>query len=427
MAGQAEHATAAEVTDRARRQVGGLFARGVEPGDWVAFFEPGGVDLLAAVHGCLLAGIAPVVLSPGLTSHERSELLADLPVRVVGDLTPGPPAELGTFHRARPVHVTSGTTGAPKAVWSGWLEEPAATTLHAEEREVWDLRADDVHLVLAPLSHSAPLRFALNTVLAGGEVVVLPKFDGPAAAAAIAAHHTTTTFAAPAHLQRLLERPELDLSSFRLVAHAGSPCPERVKRAALAAFPDSVVTEFYGSTEAQFTVCPPADWLAHPGSVGRARPGRELRVRDGVVWVRVPPHARFSYFDAPDKTAAAWDGPWFTAGDLGALDDDGYLTLHGRDGDLIISGGVNVYPAEVERALRELPGVEDAVVFGVPDDRWGEQVCAVLAGTVTPDDVTAWAGERLAPPKRPKRVTVLTGLPRTHSGKPDRRAARDLL
>ncbi len=422
-----ERTTAAEVTDRARRQVGGLLARGVVPGDWVAFFEPGGVDLLAAVHGCLLAGIAPVVLSPQLTAHERGELLADLPVRLVGDLTPGPPAELGPFHRARPVHVTSGTTGRPKAVWSGWLDEAAAAALHTEERDVWGLRPDDVHLVLAPLSHSAPLRFALNTVLAGGAVVVLPKFDAAAAAAAIAAHHPTTTFAAPAHLQRLLDVPGLDLAGFRLVAHAGSPCPERVKRAAIAAFPDGSVTEFYGSTEAQFTVCPPEVWLAHPGTVGAARPGRELRIRDGVVWVRLPAHARFSYSDAPEKTAAAWDDDWFTAGDLGALDDDGLLTLHGRDGDLVISGGVNVYPAEVERALRELPGVDDVVVFGVPDERWGEQVCAVVAGPVAAEDVSAWAAQRLAAPKRPKRVRVLTALPRTHSGKPDRRAARGLL
>ena len=422
-----ERATAAEVTERARRQVGGLLERGARPGDWVAFFQPGSVDLLAAVHGCLLAGIAPVVLSPGLTAHERAELLADLPVRLTGDLTPGSPAELGPFHRARPVHVTSGTTGTPKAVWSGWLDEPAAAALFGEERDVWGMTAGDVHLVLAPLSHSAPLRFALTMVLAGGDVVVLPKFDAAEAAAAIATHRPTTTFAAPAHLQRLLAAPDLDLSGFRLVAHAGSPCPERVKRAALTAFPAGSVTEFYGSTEAQFTVCPPEEWLAHPGTVGRARPGRELRVRDGKVWVRLPAHARFSYFDAPEKTAAAWDGDWFTAGDLGSLDDDGYLTLHGRDGDLVISGGVNVYPAEVERALRELPGVEEAVVFGRPDERWGEQVCAVLSGTVTPAEVTAWAARRLAAPKRPKRVTVLTALPRTHSGKPDRRAARDLL
>lgn len=422
-----QRATAAEVTDRARRQVGGLLARGVVPGDWVAFLEPGSVDLLAAVHGCLLAGIAPVVLSPGLTPREREELLRDLPVRAVADLTPGPPAELGTFHRARPVHVTSGTTGSPKAVWSGWLTAAAAAALHGEERDVWGLAAHDVHLVLAPLSHSAPLRFALNTVLAGGDVVVAPKFDADAAVAAIATHRPTTTFAAPAHLQRLLERDDLDAGCFRLVAHAGSACPERIKRAALATFPAGSVTEFYGSTEAQFTVCPPELWLAHPGTVGRARPGRELRVRDGLVWVRLPEHARFEYLDAPDKTAAAWDGDWFTAGDRGELSDDGLLTLRGRDGDLIISGGVNVYPAEVERALRELPGVDEVVVFGVPDERWGEQVCAVVAGPVAATAVTAWAAERLAPPKRPKRVTVVDALPRTHSGKPDRRASHALL
>lgn len=423
-----ERVGAAQVTDLARRQVGGLLARGVRPGDWVAFLAPSGVDLLAAVHGCLLAGIAPVVLSPGLTAREREGLLAELPVTAVSDLAEGLPAELGPHHRCRPVHVTSGTTGRPKAVWSGWLDAGAAAALHGEERDAWGFGPDDVHLVLAPMSHSAPLRFALNTVLAGGDVVVLPRFDAPAAREAIATHRPTTVFAAPAHLQRLLDGgPPPDLSSFRLVAHAGSPCPERVKRAALAAFPPDTVVEFYGSTEAQFTVCPPTEWLAHPGTVGRARPGRQLRIRDGRVWVRLPPHARFEYWEAPEKTAAAWDGDWFTAGDLGELDAEGRLFLLGRDGDLVISGGVNVYPAEVERALRELPGVDDVVVVGRPDPRWGERVCAVVAGRVTTEQVRGFAAGRLAAPKRPKQVLVVAELPRTHSGKPDRRAAAALL
>ncbi|MDP2774948.1 MAG: AMP-binding protein, partial [Nocardioides sp.] len=135
----------------------------------------------------------------------------------------------------------------------------------------------------------------------------------------------------------------------------------------------------------------------------------------------VPPHARFGYFGDPDKTAAAWrdtpDGPAFTVGDLGRIDDDGYLYLDGRRSDLIISGGVNVYPMEVEQVLGEHPDVTDVAVFAVPDEQWGQRVCAAVVGTATEADLTAYARERLAPPKRPKTWHFLDDLPRTLTGK----------
>jgi long-chain acyl-CoA synthetase len=178
------------------------------------------------------------------------------------------------------------------------------------------------------------------------------------------------------------------------------------------------VWEFYGSTEGQFTACSPADWLAHPGTVGRARPGRRLATDpDGTVWCEVPHFARFTYWRDPDKTAAAWRGDTFTVGDLGRLDGDGYLWLDGRREDLLISGGVNVYPLEVERALAACPGVEEVAVFGVPDQQWGTRVCAAVVGPVEVDELRAYARERLAPAKRPKEVVKLTALPHTDRGK----------
>jgi long-chain acyl-CoA synthetase len=138
---------------------------------------------------------------------------------------------------------------------------------------------------------------------------------------------------------------------------------------------------------------------------------------DGTLWCAVPEHARFSYWNAPDKTAAAWRGDAFTVGDHGRIDEDGYVYLDGRREDLLISGGVNVYPLEVENALREHPGVVDVAVFGTPDDDWGQRVCAAVIGTATEDELVAWSRERLSPPKRPKTWRFLDELPRTLTGK----------
>jgi acyl-CoA synthetase (AMP-forming)/AMP-acid ligase II len=178
------------------------------------------------------------------------------------------------------------------------------------------------------------------------------------------------------------------------------------------------VWEFYGSTEAQFTVCSTDDWLAHPGSVGRARPGRRLETDErGQLWCALPRWARFEYWRAPEKTAAAWRGDLVTVGDLGRVDDDGVVWLDGRREDLIISGGVNVYPAEVEAVLDAHPGVTESAVFGVPDQDWGQRVVAAYVGTADPAELADWARERLAAAKRPKSLHPLGELPRTSTGK----------
>ena len=221
-------------------------------------------------------------------------------------------------------------------------------------------------------------------------------------------------------------------AALRLLVHAGSPCPPALKRTAMALTGPDVVWEFYGSTEGQFTVCPPAEWLERPGTVGRARPGREVSVDgDGLVWCRPPAFARFVYWRDEARTAAAWRDGAFTVGDLGRLDDDGYLFLDGRRDDLVITGGVNVYPAEVEAALAEVPGVEEVAVFGVADDRWGQRVCAAVVPTAgaDPDRVLDAAADHaathLAGYKRPKQYAAVAVLPRTATGKmPATRAPR---
>lgn len=397
----------------------------MSPGDRVALLVPPSAAYLDAVLSLLARGVVPIPLDPRLTEHERTRILEPLaPSVVVTDdagLAAVTTADRGV-PRARPMHCTSGTTGTPKGVWSGPLSPDDAEALVAEERDLWGFGADDVNLVLSPLYHSAPLRFAMGTALAGGRVVLPGPFDPALVTEAIERERPTTMFCVPTHLQRLFAHWDRvgvpDLSSYRLVAHAGAPCPTDVKRRLIELFPAGSTWEFYGSTEGQFTACRSEDWLEHPGTVGRARPGRELSVdADGTIWCSVPPHARFSYFGDEAKTAAAWRGDAFTVGDVGRLDDDGYLYLDGRRHDLIISGGVNVYPLEVEQVLGEHPGVEDVAVLGVDDPDWGQRVCAVVVGTASEDELSAYARERLAPPKRPKTYRFTDELPRTLTGK----------
>ncbi|CAN5739241.1 acyl-CoA synthetase [soil metagenome] len=423
--GPVERLTAGASDALQRRVAGALQARGLTVGDRVVFSARSSGSLLSAILGARRGGIVAVVLNPDLLDHERAQLTDDADPRLVvtdadlSTLAEGPPVDLAPVPLARPMHYTSGTTGRPKGVWSGVLTEPAARALAAEERDLWGFAADDRHLVCSPLHHSAPIRFAAGTLLAGGEVLLLGRFDAVAARRAIAEAQPTTTFVVPAHLQRLVaedEPPPLD--SFRLIAHAGAPCPLAVKEALIGAAPAGSVWEFYGSTEGQFTACSTSEWRDRPGTVGRARPGRRLHTdADGTIWCDVPDHARFSYWRDPGRTAAAWRGAAFTVGDLGRVDDSGYLYLDGRRDDLIISGGVNVYPVEVERALLGGRGVVEVAVFGVDDPRWGQRVCAAVVGDVDPVELVAHARRRLTAYKVPKQVFVVDELPRTSTGK----------
>ena len=411
------------------------------PGSRVALLTPGSQAYVALVLGLLHHGVVPVPLDPGLTERERAAVLGYVrPAAVLDDpgeverLAAGVTIDGSTVPRARPMHLTSGTTGSPKGVWSGVLDESPARALVAEERDLWGFSSEDVHLVLSPLHHSAPLRFAMGTLLAGGRLLVPGPFDAAKITRTLSESRPTTTFCVPTHLQRLFAAWDRDgtpdLSGFRLVAHAGAACPAPVKRRLLSTFPPGTTWEFYGATEGQFTACRSEEWRERPGTVGRARPGRTLGVDpDGTVWCAVPPHARFRYFDAPEKTAAAWretpQGPAFTVGDHGRLDDDGYLYLDGRREDLIITGGVNVYPAEVEGVLAAHPQVREVAVFGVPDDDWGARVCAAVVGEAPEAELRELARDRLAAPKRPKEYRFVGSLPHTPTGKILRRALAD--
>ncbi len=408
--------------------------RGVRAGDRIVMEGAQTTEFVACVLGALRSGIIPVVIKAGLTQAETDFQISDAKPRLVMDpaaqraaVGAGGSVELASVPLARPMLYTSGTTGKPKAVWSGVLDEDAASKLSGEEADMWGHGPTDTHLVVAPLTHSAPLRFAMSTLVAGGSIAIAR--DRAAVPAALKALRPTTLFMAPAHLQRLqAQLSRVDLSSIRLVAHAGSPCPEPLKRWAIEVFPSGAVWEFYGATEGQFTACSPAEWMDRPGTVGRARPGRTLRVdNDGVVWCRTPTYARFEYWEDRRATEAAWDGDSFTVSDLGTLDDDGYLFLRGRRDDLIISGGVNVYPLEIESALLSNERVQDVAVVGVPDDHWGERVTAIVVTDLDSDELTTWLAERLAPWKLPKAYVHADAIATGPSGKRNRAALTELV
>jgi long-chain acyl-CoA synthetase len=446
---QIELLDAAHGEDRQRRAAGALTSAGLRAGDRVAFCLPSSADLLCAVLGAVRTGVVPVLLNATLTPAERAPLLADAEPALVVDtpqalhrLSAGPPAELAPYPLVRAMHYSSGTTGRPKGVTAGPWDDATAGAVFDDEADLWGFEPGDLHLVCSPMYHSVSIRFAAGTLLRGGSLAILTRFDARSALEVLRRHRPRTAFMVPTHLQRLLALDALgaaeQFDSLRLLVHAGAPCPPALKRSVMERVGPGVLWEFYGSTEGQFTVCSPDEWLERPGTVGRARPGRHLTVRSadgangdmagsgaiGTIWCQAPPFARFGYWRNEEATVAAYRDGAFTVGDLGHLDEAGYLYLSGRRDDLIITGGVNVYPAEVEAALAEVPGVVEVAVFGLPDEAWGERVCAAVVGepSLTEPDLQRAAAERLAPHKRPKQYVMAADLPHTATGKLRRRA-----
>ncbi len=435
-----------------------LLDMGLIPGDRVAIAPHHEQDIdqaqrqqssiIMSMWGALSVGVIPVMVSPDLSERERHYILRDCAPSVVFETTaslvalsssfeeshPLPPYPLPPYPLGRPMHYTSGTTGKPKGVWSGVLTPEAAAGLWATEIAMWDCSPRDTSLVHGPLTHSGPLRFALYTLLAGGDVLLPGWFDAELHAKAIAEHRPTIAFVVPSHMQRLFERSDgLAESPYRMLVHAGSACPAVLKKAIHDWAGAENVWEFYGSTEGQFTTMPGTQWALRPGSVGKARPERELRIIDGTIWCAPPEYGYFEYWGDPEKTAAGWrvmDGKrWFTVGDLGRLNEEGYLYIEGRREDLIITGGMNVYPAELEEEILAFDGVTDVAVFGVQDERWGQKVCAAVVGDVDLDlnALTTRLRQDLAGYKQPKEFFVVEQLPRTASGKIQRLKVAGLL
>jgi long-chain acyl-CoA synthetase len=343
---------------------------------------------------------------------------------------------------------SSGTTGKPKGIKHALTgdRQLEQSTRSAGWVAFFNLNDDSVYLSPAPLYHAAPLRFSLRCVANGGTVVVLRKFDPAAALAAIATHRVTHSQWVPTMFIRLLGLPQAvreahDLSSHRMALHAAAPCPVDIKHRMLGWW-GPIVWEYYtGSERAGATVISPQEWQCKPGSVGKAVQGTLYIVDDvgvpqaagaeGLVCFEGGP--RFQYHNDPAKTAEAHTAQgWATFGDIGRVDADGYLYLTDRRANMIISGGVNIYPQEAENALLEHPLVRDAAVIGVPHPEFGEEVKAVIElhdpQAASPEialQLISHCRARLSAIKCPRSVDFATDLPRTETGKLLKRLVRD--
>jgi len=443
-----ERLSALEAEDLQRRAAGGLARAGLGPGQKLAFTLGSSKHLLCAVLAATRSAITPVMINAQLTPGEMAEQIADCDPQLVLDseaqlaaLFDAPSRELAPYPLTRPMHYSSGTTGKAKGIVTAIWDEATAKAVFEDEAELWSFSPDDLHLLCSPMYHTVSIRFSAGTLLSGGSLLLMSKFDASTALESLRRDRPNTSFLVPTHLQRILSLPQLGsdeiFDSLRFLAHAGSACPPVLKYAAMERVGADALIEFYGSTEGQFTICPQQLWLEHPGTVGKARPGRRLFIDPdsvddhgiGQIWCEAPSFAKFAYHRDPLATQAAWRGDAFSVGDLGHLDDEGLLYLDGRRDDLVISGGINVYPAEVEASLLGLSGVEQICVFGLDDPEWGQRLCAAVVadGPQREAALRERAATRLAPFKRPKDYYFVDDLPMTSTGKVLRRSLPELL
>ncbi|QDG74894.1 acyl-CoA synthetase [Labrenzia sp. PHM005] len=340
---------------------------------------------------------------------------------------------------------TSGTTGKPKGV----LKLPQAPDLAKEFLAVRDrlygIKPGIRALICGPLYHGAPNSFGTRTYAVADKVFLMPRFDAEDFLAMVEQEQITTVFMVPTMFARLLKLPEdirdrYDVSSLEYIVTAAAHCPPEVK-AAMQAWFGPVIYEFYAGTEQNYvTYCTPKDSLRKPGTVGRALAGVTMRIVDenrqdlpvgtpGEIVSRLETAPEFTYANNPAARQDLDVDGLIATGDIGYLDEDGYLFLCDRAKDMVISGGVNIYPAEIEAELHAMPGVADCAIFGVPDPDYGEALMAVVhpagEGTLTAEQVMTYLKERLAGFKVPRRIEFRSDLPRDDSGKIYKRKLRD--
>jgi long-chain acyl-CoA synthetase len=469
----------------------GLQALGLRPGDCVAGMLPNSTEALALFFAAIQTGLYVVPVNWHLAAAEVAYILADSGAAAfvaherfaavaaeaaetagikdnarfaVGEVPGFTPlatlgaASLGADSTGRPAPrtagapmvYTSGTSGRPKGVRRPLTgEDPDRPPLAAGWFfGIFSLKPFDgnVHLCCSPLYHTAVLNFATISLQVGHPVILMDRFDAEELLRLTEEHRVTHSHMVPTQFRRLLALPpetrdRYDVSSWRCAIHSAAPCPPDLKRQMLDWW-GPVVTEYYAASEGGGTVITGAQWLEHPGSVGLPWPGSQILIlgedggdvpagQPGLVYMRMGT-STFDYYKDEEKTLASRARGMFTVGDIGYLDPDGYLFLCDRKSDMIISGGVNIYPAEIEAALSAHPAVDDVAVFGIPHEEWGEEIKAVVQpgpGAEPGPELTAallaFASGRLARFKLPRTIDYVAELPRDPNGKLYKRRLRD--
>jgi long-chain acyl-CoA synthetase len=476
-----EELAAGDLLAQANRAAHGLRTLGLGRGDTVATLLPNSVEMLAVYLAGMQIGlyVTPInfhLVGPevayilgdsdakAFVAHERfAEAAAaavaeiDFPAEArfaVGDIAGFRPyADLGAGQpdtapenrtTGAPMHYTSGTTGRPKGVKRAIAEiDPSDMgELTTGLLQMFGTQAGDgnVHITGSPLYHTAVLMWTACSLHLGHTVVLMDKWTPELMLELIDRHRVTTSHMVPTQFHRLLSLPD-EVSSLRHMVHAAAPCPPEIKRRMIEWWGDAI-DEYYAATEGGGTIITAKEWLDKPGSVGRPWPNSEIRILDedgnqlpantiGTVYMSLAV-ADFEYKGDRAKTDANRRDGFFTVGDVGELDDDGYLFLRDRKSDMIISGGVNIYPAEIEGELITHPKVGDVAVFGIPHPDWGEEIKAVVepaegvaASDELADELLAYAATRLGRFKLPRTVDFTDTMPRDPNGKLYKRKLRD--
>jgi len=478
--------SAGELLASANQVVHGLRALGLQPGDAIAAVLPNSLEAYELYLGMQQAGSYLTPINFHLVGPEIAYILQDCEAKaffaherfaetcVAATDEAGIPLEarfsVGRIDGFRPyaelkdgqssaapsdrllgsvMNYTSGTTGRPKGVRRALTGRPPDESdlgaplagYHVSKDET-----DNVHLLACPWYHTAPLIMSIPSVHLGHTLTIMDKFDPELTLRLIERDRVTITHLVPTQFVRMLALPDevrnrYNVSSLRHVIHGAAPCSPEVKRKMIEWW-GPVLDEYYASTEGVGgTIIFSDEWLGKPGSVGKARGDNEIvilgddgaRLASGEIGtVYSTARGGFEYFKDPEKTARARLGNYSTVGDVGYLDEDGYLYLCDRKVDMIISGGVNIYPAEVEHALIDHPKVVDVAVFGIPSEEWGEEVKAVvepgsdvLAGPALVAELLEFLRTRIARYKVPKSIDFVSEMPRDPSGKLYKRKLRD--
>jgi long-chain acyl-CoA synthetase len=425
-----------ELAQRAGGVARRLVEQGLEPGERVAVVLPNGWRFVVALLGGLMAGATVSPLNPMLAAAERARILADLRPRMVLDAVGEETADWSRHLPPRApalILYTSGSTGRPKGAVLSHAALDAALVSWAGP--VMGLTGTDCVLATLPLSHSFGINGALLApILAGARVVVVETFTPPGALAGIAKHGVTVFPAVATMFRRLLDTPTLDpsdLKSLRIAVSGAAPCPWDLAREWHARTGVRILRG-YGMTELFRPISYRADDSRDvPESIGRPVPGVELRIVDdagrprpagdtGELWIRSPAVME-GYLEAPEDTRAVLADGWFRTGDLASVSADGFVTIAGRKKELILRGGYSVVPTEVEAVLLTHPAVAEAAVVGVPHPDLDEDVAAFVTlhsgAAVDPAALIAHCRERLAGYKYPRRITVVSELPKSATGK----------